>query len=160
MTEVLIIFLATKLHVLTVVVALAVLALASRRKQLQLLTLSVMTLPLSILLGKFLSLVITNPRPFTVDGVEPLIQHVADNGFPSEHTLLVATVAGIVFVHNRTVGLLLFGFSVLVGVGRVLSGVHHVVDVVGSFVIAGTAVYVSVIFLRKLLCLKMAAART
>lgn len=155
MIDTLIIFLATKLHIFVVLAALTVLALGSRHKQLRLLTLSVVTLPLSFLLGKFLGMLIINPRPFVVDGIEPLIQHVADNGFPSEHTLLVATVAGIVFIHNRTFGLVLFGLSVLVGVGRVLSGVHHVVDVVGSFVIAGVAVYVSVVFLQKHLYLKV-----
>lgn len=77
-----------------------------------------------------------NPRPFVSEHITPLISHAADNGFPSDHTLLVAALASILYCYNRTLGLAVFSIALLIGVSRVLAGIHHWVDIVGSFGIA------------------------
>ena len=62
------------------------------------LPLGVISLPLTYVLGVIARSLYFNPRPFMVSGVEPLISHAADNGFPSDHTLLLASIASLVFI--------------------------------------------------------------
>ncbi len=77
----------------------------------------------------------TNPRPFVVDHFIPLIPHVANNGFPSDHALLVGWIAAFLYPFDRRVSLALFLIALLVGVSRVYVGVHHPIDIIASFVI-------------------------
>ena len=77
-----------------------------------------------------------NPRPFVSENITPLISHAADNGFPSDHTLFVAALASIMYCYNRTLGLAVFAIAILIGVSRVFAGIHHWIDIVGSFGIA------------------------
>ena len=77
-----------------------------------------------------------NPRPFVVGGYEPLIAHEADNGFPSDHMLLLSAVASVMLVYNKRVSVVLWIIALLVGVSRVVAGIHHPVDIIASIVIA------------------------
>ncbi|MDE2188512.1 MAG: undecaprenyl-diphosphatase [Patescibacteria group bacterium] len=77
-----------------------------------------------------------DPRPFVVGNFTPLIPHAADNGFPSDHALLVSSIAMIGTMWNKKLGLVLWILAALVAVGRVCVGVHHPIDVIGSAVIA------------------------
>ncbi len=104
--------------------------------------LSIFALPLSYILAKVAGLIFYNPRPFVSDGVKPLIYHIADNGFPSDHTLLCATLSFIVYFFNKKIGAILIGISLLVGASRVFVGVHHWIDIFGSILIAGGVVFV------------------
>ncbi len=106
---------------------------------------SLFSLALTLLLGKLASYFFYSPRPFVSEHITPLIQHIADNGFPSDHTLLVSSIATIVTFHNKEVGFLLWLIAIIVGVSRVYVGVHHVVDIMGSIFIAlfaTTVVYI------------------
>jgi membrane-associated phospholipid phosphatase len=79
----------------------------------------------------------TDPRPFVVDrSLTPLFAHSADNGFPSDHTALAATVALLVMRYRRGLGAVLLAASVGVGVARVAAHVHHVQDIVGGLLVA------------------------
>lgn len=79
---------------------------------------------------------IHDPRPFIVDHFTPLIHGSTDNGFPSDHTLLASFLAYVVLRYERTLGSVLFVVAAVGGAARVATGVHHMTDVVGSFVIA------------------------
>ena len=94
------------------------------------------TLPLILLVGMIANHIYQNPRPFVVDHFIPLIPHDPDNGFPSDHTLLVAAIAAIGTIFHRRLGALLWSIAILVAVSRVYVGVHHPIDVIGSIVIA------------------------
>jgi undecaprenyl-diphosphatase len=92
---------------------------------------------LSYAAAKVAGLLYFNPRPFVISHVAPLIPHAADNGFPSDHTLLAAVIAAVVTKYNWRLGLVLWVVALLIGIARVLAGVHHSIDVVGSLIIAG-----------------------
>lgn len=94
------------------------------------------TLPLAYIVAKIGGKLYNNPRPFVVGHFTPLIPHVADNGFPSDHVLLSATIAAILYPYSKTASVLVWFLTALVAISRVYVGVHHVVDVVGSSVIA------------------------
>ena len=75
----------------------------------------------------------TDPRPFVVDpSVRPLFAHPNDNGFPSDHTALAMTVAALVWVYRRTLGVVLGVLALCVGAARVLAHVHHTQDIVAG----------------------------
>ena len=149
MNDWIILVLANKLHVVVLLIAFIYALTISKQLQKKIILLSAVAFPLSFVLSRISSYFYFNPRPFVVGEFTPLVQHVADNGFPSDHVLLVATVSMVIFLFNRPIGVGLILISILVGLGRVLSGVHHVVDIIGSFVIAFIAVYISYIFINK-----------
>ncbi len=102
-----------------------------------------MAFGLALVIDKISNQLIDSPRPFVVEKVSPLVSHVADNGFPSEHTLLVFLIAGTVFLFNKKMGTTLGILALGVGVGSVLAKVHHPIDVLGSIGIAFFAVTIS-----------------
>jgi len=104
----------------------------SRKQQKEMLAFAIMTLPVIYIMAKFGSWLYFDPRPFVVESFVPLIAHASDNGFPSDHTLLSSAVAMIIFFYNKKLGVMLLALTLLVGFARVLAGVHHTVDILGS----------------------------
>lgn len=138
-----IIFTAEYLYLVILAIAGAAIILAKRDVKSGLIKLTAISLPFAFIVGRILNHLITSPRPFVVEQVNPLFSHSTDNGFPSDHTLLVMTVAAIIFVYNRKSGIILGILGLLVGGARILAKVHHPIDIVGSAIIAITCVYVS-----------------
>ncbi len=108
-----------------------------------------LSMVLAYILAKVAGSLWYDPRPFVVDHIQPLIAHAADNGFPSDHMLLGAAIASVVYAHNRAWGLVLWVLALVVGAARVLSGVHHWVDLAGSILVAVVAVAVVELILRR-----------
>lgn len=93
----------------------------------------------------------TDPRPFVHDPrSHPLFAHVADNGFPSDHTAAAAMVAALVFAYRRVLGLVLAVGAVLVAVARVAAHVHHAQDVVAGLALGALAAYAAVWLVNRL----------
>lgn len=91
----------------------------------------------SFVLSRIAGRLFDNPRPFVVGHFVPLVPHAPDNGFPSDHTLLAAWLAVVVYRLHRPTGMAFMVGAVLVGLSRVAAGVHHPIDIVGSLVIVG-----------------------
>jgi undecaprenyl-diphosphatase len=84
-----------------------------------------------------------DPRPFAVGHFHPLIPHVADNGFPSDHALLAAfLVVCVIRARSWLAVPPVVVLAVLVVWARVGAGIHHPIDVIGSavFVAAGALI--------------------
>jgi undecaprenyl-diphosphatase len=96
---------------------------------------------LAYITARIIKLFYYNPRPFVTDHVSALFKHAPDNGFPSDHVLLLATLAFVSWRVSRTLGMTLLVLAFIVGVARVLAHVHHSVDIAGSFVISLIAVF-------------------
>lgn len=101
-------------------------------------------LPITLIVARFTSMLYYHPRPFVVENTAPLIKHAADNGFPSDHTLLAAACAALVFSYNKKLGELLYLLTALIGTSRVVAKVHHPLDIIGSIVIASVVVWITV----------------
>jgi len=93
-------------------------------------------LAIAYILAKVGSHFFVDPRPFVVGHFTPLIPHAPDNGFPSDHTLLASALAAIVMCYRTRLAYFLWGLTLLIGTARVLAGVHHLVDILGSVIIA------------------------
>jgi len=148
MQTTIIIFLAAYLYLF--VISGSVLTFLFSHQKKQLLSLALFTIPLAFLLSLLLTQVVYSPRPFLITHILPFIHSASDNGFPSDHTLLVATLGLIMFTRHKRSGLVLLVFSLCVGIGRVLAGVHHPIDILGSFAIAGLTTFLVTFFLKKI----------
>lgn len=97
----------------------------------------------AILLARIAGSFIDDPRPYVVDHTVPLMPVSADNGFPSDHTLLVAALTATLWWFNpRWIAAFAVG-TVLVALGRLGVGAHHTIDVFGSMVIVLIAALVA-----------------
>lgn len=144
MFNLLIIFGAKYLLWILVVIALIWFLKQSREKQKQIIFFGVTALPIIFLISRLVGRFYYDPRPFVVGHFVPLIPHEPDNGFPSDHTLLGAALASVIYLFNRKISWIAWIFTILIGVSRVLAGIHHLVDIAGSIIIsifAGFFVY-------------------
>ena len=95
-----------------------------------------LTLPVIFIVSKIGALLYNDPRPFVAGHFIPLIPHEPDNGFPSDHVLLCASIAAVIYPSSKSLSLILWGLTLLIGISRVHTGLHHLVDVVGSIIMA------------------------
>jgi undecaprenyl-diphosphatase len=115
---------------------------------------------LALLLSTIASHVYYDTRPFVTEHVVPIIAHAADNGFPSDHTLLTAFIGFTIYLHSRAVGGVLLLVALLVGIARVAAHIHHPIDIVGSFVIAAISVAIVQLLARRWSALSTARSRS
>lgn len=100
------------------------------------------SLPLTHLLSRLAGHFYYSTRPFVAGQFAPLIAHAADNGFPSDHTLLLAALAAAASFlgarngFDRRVTIALWLITALVGWARVAAGLHHWIDIIGAIATA------------------------
>jgi len=106
---------------------------------------------IAAVLTKLAAYIYNDPRPFVTGHFTPLIAHVADNGFPSDHVVLGLVASLALFQADRRLRLALACLAIWVGFCRVLAGIHHVQDVGGSILIALLAMWCANLVLRLVL---------
>ena len=99
-------------------------------------------LVLGVALAKGGGALYDDPRPFVAGHFTPMVAHAPDNGFPSDHSLLVFSCAFLLWPFGRRLTAIAAVFAAAVGAARVASGLHHGVDVFASvgFALIGTSV--------------------
>ncbi len=107
-----------------------------RGEQKRLVLFAALALPLVYVVSKIGALLYYDPRPFVSGHFRPLIPHEPDNGFPSDHVLLGASIAALVYPSSKGLSLALWALTLLVGMSRVYTGLHHPVDIIGSILMA------------------------
>ncbi|HVS78685.1 MAG TPA: phosphatase PAP2 family protein [Candidatus Saccharimonadales bacterium] len=140
----LIIFGAKYLFVFVVLIYLLAWAQASKKYKIQMAVTLILAGIVAIILDKVGSKVYYDPRPFVTHNVKPLVTHIADNGFPSEHTVFTASLSMALFFFRPKMGIASFVLAVLVGCSRVAAHIHSPIDIVGGLligIIAGAAGY-------------------
>lgn len=74
-------------------------------------------------------------RPHLAMTVTQLIEKSPEASFPSGHTAVLFSVAAYIYPVNGKIALLTGIFGLLVGLSRVISGVHYVSDVLAGAVV-------------------------
>src|SRR3989344_4036430 len=89
---------------------------------------------------------ISRSRPFMTSGNAPLIPEdvvaACCNSFPSCHALFVFALATTVFMYNKKWGMVAYICALLVGIARVLAGVHYPTDILGGAVIGAITAWI------------------
>lgn len=134
--NILIIFGAKYLYLVAIAVAIIYFLKQPREIKKRIIIFGLVSLPTIFVVAKLAGHFYYDPRPFIADNFTPIIPHADDNGFPSDHTLLLATIASVIYPFGKKTSLLLWVLALAVGFGRVFAGVHHPIDIFGSIAIA------------------------
>ncbi|RKD22725.1 hypothetical protein BEP19_10760 [Ammoniphilus oxalaticus] len=105
---------------------------------------------LTLLINFIIRKVYVHPRPFVNHEVQLLIDHAANNSFPSNHTSGAFALSIAVFLFHRKLGSFLLLLAVFTGFSRIFVGHHYPFDILASILIASTVgalVYMSRTFL-------------
>lgn len=81
-------------------------------------------------------------RPFVVLNFEPLVSHAATAALPSGHAAFYFALALSVLMINKKWGLIYLGFASLMGIARVVSGVHWPLDILAGVLVAAVSFFV------------------
>ncbi len=75
-------------------------------------------------------------RPFVIDPtVHQLIFHEANGSFPSGHAAFFFALAMVIFFFYKKWGIVFFVSAILIGLARIIAGVHWPIDVLGGAII-------------------------
>ncbi|MGD0977168.1 MAG: phosphatase PAP2 family protein [Minisyncoccia bacterium] len=75
-----------------------------------------------------------HPRPFAIYQVHQLVSE-SGNSFPSGHASFFFALSMIIFYYNKRWGTAFFVGSIVMGVARVMAGVHYPSDILGGALI-------------------------
>jgi len=139
-----IIIIAKYFIVISLLVSLLVWLKLTAREKKEFIALAIVGGILALIFAKIGSKLFYDPRPFVVGHTTPYFSHAPDNGFPSDHTLLASLLAFVVVKYDRRIGYALLVVAVLIGLARVIADVHHLIDIVGSIIFSGIAVFIAV----------------
>ncbi|MFC1775607.1 phosphatase PAP2 family protein [Patescibacteria group bacterium] len=88
--------------------------------------------------------IIAYPRPFLVfaeSDMNLLFEHGGYNSFPSGHTTFFAALAvALTFFHKRLGAFYLVG-ALLIGVARIIGGVHWPIDILAGYALGGAVAW-------------------
>lgn len=85
-----------------------------------------------------------NPRPFAVLAeVRPLIAPLADSSFPSNHMMFMVPVALSAYYLNRKRGQWFLLAVFLMGIARIIAGVHWPLDILAGLVLGTLCFYLA-----------------
>lgn len=133
-----VVFCAKYLVIITGVAALAAVGLTLWRRQWRAVVMVSCNLLVTILILGIVSHVFFEQRPFTTHQLVQLIPHTADNSFPSDHATgaMALALSVLVFTRYRWLGWILVGCAVVIGLARIVAGVHYPGDIGGGFAVA------------------------
>jgi len=87
------------------------------------------------------------PRPFMKRRVGILIPSKMNSAFLSTHMLLTTAVSTSIFLHERVIGAVMWGLSLLTGFSRIWVGHHYPSDIIRSLFIGSlTSIIVEKVF--------------
>lgn len=121
------------MYFIYIVIILALFFLFFRKKWEELILLCVSG-SLAWILAKILKILIHTTRPFDVFSQVQSLFVETGYAFPSGHTMVASTIAFALFFVNKKVGYVFILFALLIGLARIISGVHFPIDILGGFV--------------------------
>ncbi|GEM_PF-128143 len=135
--DMLIIFFASTLAPILVaifIVTVSISAISFRQKIYRLMVVGVSGLVARFGITAMIRFLHPRARPFMVHHVYQLIAEQGSS-FPSGHASFFFAVSTAVFMWNKRLGLVFFGLSLLMGICRVIAGVHYPSDIFGGMVV-------------------------
>lgn len=107
------------------------------------LVLTLVSLLVGFILLKIVEIFTYEPRPFLTNPISPLININDNDGFPSDHTLILTIITlSHVFYKTKYTWIMVLSL-ILTGFARIYVGVHYPVDILGGFILGTLAVTLS-----------------
>jgi len=97
----------------------------------------------SFLLNQQAALIHFRERPFLQTGTHRLVNPLSEKSFPSDHAAVAFAIAVAIFFYNKSLGVFLLLLGILIGLGRIYTGVHYPLDILGGAVVG---IFTAVIF--------------
>lgn len=98
---------------------------------------TIISIGLSFVLNKLITLFYFKPRPFLNLWVHllPPFPSKKSSSFPSKHTTLAFAAATSVFFYKRFLGSMMYLAAILTGFSRIWMGQHYPLDILGSSIL-------------------------
>jgi undecaprenyl-diphosphatase len=96
---------------------------------------------LAWLVDTVLKYLIHTPRPFDVFPQVHSLFAESWYSFPSGHATFFMALAVSIFLSHKKAGYLFMFFALLIGIARIIAGVHFPVDILGGFVIGALVAF-------------------
>ncbi|MEK7106302.1 MAG: phosphatase PAP2 family protein, partial [Patescibacteria group bacterium] len=91
--------------------------------------------------GLTLKSLIHAPRPFlALPQVQALFPE-SGYAFPSGHATFFSAMAFTIFFRNKKAGYVFILFALLIGLTRIIAGVHFPIDILGGFILGSAIAY-------------------
>jgi membrane-associated phospholipid phosphatase len=82
-----------------------------------------------------LKILFQTPRPFqALDGVNALFLE-SGYAFPSGHSMVFMALGLAIFLLHKNAGYIFIFFAILIGLARIIAGVHFPADILGGFIL-------------------------
>lgn len=93
------------------------------------------------------------PRPF-LNGVDTLFNYGGYNSFPSAHATVFAALCVSMFLFHKVRGWWFLVSAIIIGLARVIAGVHYPIDIFVGYVIGALSAYFVCVYLRPIMIRK------
>ena len=79
-----------------------------------------------------------SPRPFiTFTEIQTLFLYGTYDSFPSGHATFFAALGTALFIYHRGIGTFYLVCALLIGISRVVAGIHFPFDIIAGFILGG-----------------------
>ena len=91
--------------------------------------------------SKVLKILILIPRPFDAFSSVSSLVPEAGYAFPSGHATFFMALAVAIFLLHKKAGYVFMFFALLIGLARIMAGVHFPIDILGGFILGAGISY-------------------
>ena len=99
------------------------------------------TAGVAVVISKILKILIHTPRPpLALEGVQSLFEKTS-YAFPSDHATFFMALAVAIFFINKKAGLVFLALALLIGIARIVVGVHFPIYILGGFILGAVVAY-------------------
>ena len=105
---------------------------------------------LAWILAKILKVLIHTPRPFDIFPQVQSLFTETGYAFPSGHTMVASAIAFALFFINKKTGYVFMFFALLIGLARIIAGVHFPIDILGGFALGIGVSYLVAFFVKNI----------
>jgi undecaprenyl-diphosphatase len=96
---------------------------------------------LAVLVSLIFKFLIRAPRPFlALPGVHALFSETG-YAFPSGHATFFSALAVALFFYNKKIGYAFMFFALIIGIARIIAGVHFPIDILGGFIVGALVAF-------------------
>ncbi|MFA5777908.1 MAG: phosphatase PAP2 family protein [Candidatus Paceibacterota bacterium] len=103
---------------------------------------------LAYFLASILKILFHTTRPFLAFPNINALFSESSYAFPSGHAAFFSALAFSIFFLHKKAGYVFIFFALLIGVARIVAGVHFPIDILGGFILGGTISYLVAYFVK------------